>query len=94
MHCFLPLRLWKSPDLDVRTGEELLWSPEHPNLIDVDVTVRRDNTVVDQVSTYFGMRKIQVMDGQVYLNNMPLFQRLILDQGYWKESLLTPKNGL
>lgn len=78
------------PDLDVRTGEELLWSPEHPNLIDVDVTVRRDNTVVDQVSTYFGMRKIQVMDGQVYLNNMPLFQRLILDQGYWKESLLTP----
>jgi beta-galactosidase/beta-glucuronidase len=36
------------------------------------------------------MRKISVQDGTILLNNKPLYQRLILDQGYWKNSGLTP----
>ena len=36
------------------------------------------------------MRKIEVRDGIVLLNNEPLYQRLVLDQGYWPESLITP----
>lgn len=76
------------PDLDIRNNQ-LLWSPEEPNLITVDCeTVNLANN--DFVQTYFGMRKISVMHGRVMLNNHNLFQRLILDQGYWKESLLTP----
>ena len=42
------------------------------------------------MNTYFGMRKVEVRDGQVYLNNHPLYQRLILDQGYWSDTLITP----
>ena len=66
------------------------WSPDHPNLYDVVLRLLDDETVLDQVSTYFGMRKVTVKDGWVLLNNQPLYQRLILDQGYWPESLMTP----
>src|SRR5699024_11110793 len=46
--------------------------------------------LLDEVTSYFGMRKIEVKDGQILLNNRQLYQRLILDQGYWPDSGLTP----
>ena len=36
------------------------------------------------------MREIRIQDGNILLNGMPLYQRLILDQGYWEDSHLTP----
>jgi len=66
------------------------WSPGAPNLYDVEFTLMKDDEVIDQVRSYFGMRKISVENGNVLLNNIPLYQRLILDQGYWKDSHLTP----
>lgn len=66
------------------------WTPEHPTLYDVDVRVRREGRQLDHVHTYFGMRKVEVREGKVYLNNCPLYQRLVLDQGYWPDSLITP----
>jgi len=68
----------------------VLWWPHKPALYDVRVTLADGETQLDQVDTYFGMRKIHVQDGQVYLNNRKFYQRLILDQGYWPETLLTP----
>jgi beta-galactosidase/beta-glucuronidase len=35
------------------------------------------------------MRKISIRDGHVLLNNKPFYQRLVLDQAYWEETLLT-----
>lgn len=66
------------------------WSPNEPHLYDVVIRILEGDTPLDQVSTYFGMRKVAVKDGWVLLNNQPLYQRLVLDQGYWPESLLTP----
>ena len=68
-----------------------LWGPGHPALYDVKVSLyNAEGRIVDVVHTYFGMRKIEVKDGVVYLNNCPIYQRLVLDQGYWPDSLLTP----
>lgn len=66
------------------------WSPEHPNLYDVTFKIKVDNVVVDKVDSYFGMRKISIKDGQVLLNNVPIYQKLLLDQGYWMDTMLTP----
>ena len=66
------------------------WAPEHPNLFYVDINVYKDGALLDTVHTRFGLRKISVQDGTILLNNKPLYQRLILDQGYWKNSGLTP----
>ena len=66
------------------------WFPEQPSLYDATVRILDGDAAQDEVSTYFGMRKVEVKDGWVLLNNVPLYQRLVLDQGYWPESLLTP----
>ena len=67
-----------------------VWAPKHPELYDVEIRVSRAGELLDRVRTYFGMRKVEVRDGKVYLNNCPLYQRLVLDQGYWPDSLITP----
>ena len=66
------------------------WSPEKPNLFDVVFTLRdAEGNIVDYVSSYFGFRKVHTENGRVYLNNKPYYQRLVLDQGYWPDSLMT-----
>lgn len=76
-----------------RTGfhhDEGVWTPDHPNLFDVTFCVRTaDGRMTDRAESYFGMRKVHTADGMVYLNNRPFYQKLVLDQGYWPEGLLT-----
>lgn len=80
--------------LDMRCGSRvdtvIAWTPEHPRLFDLKVTLLTEKGAQDEVKTYFGMRKVEVKNGQVLLNNTPVYQRLILDQGYWPDTLLTP----
>jgi len=53
-----------------------------------------DAIVVDQVASYFGMRKIALAPGPhgpvIALNGEALFELGPLDQGYWPDGLLTP----
>lgn len=69
--------------------EDMVWSPENPRLFDVVFTLRSKEAVVDTVASYFGMRKTSIENGMFLLNNKPYYQKLVLDQGYWEESLLT-----
>ena len=66
-----------------------MWRPGNPALYDLRIETVWDGTVCDTVDTYFGMRKIGVSNGYVTLNNSVCYQRLILDQGYWPDGLLT-----
>lgn len=75
--------------IDNRSG---LWEPKHPVLYDLEVEYYDNGILQDQVGTYFGMRKIEQKNGKIYLNHVPLYQRLVLDQGYWKDTLMTPKD--
>ena len=65
------------------------WTPENPNLFDIKFTLKEEEKALDEVESYFGMRKIHTENGIVYLNNRPYFQKLVLDQGYWPEGLIT-----
>ncbi len=69
-------------------AEQLYWSPRRPNLIDASITVRVGGTVVDEVSSYAGLRSAAVTDGRFLLNGRPYYLRLVLEQGYWPESHL------
>lgn len=67
-----------------------LWSPEEPNLYDVVYELLDPSgKVCDKVSSYFGMRKIHIEGNRIFLNNQPLYQRLVLDQGYYADGLWT-----
>lgn len=69
------------------------WSPEAPHLYDIEFRLYQDGVCVDTVSSYFGLRRISIQNGQVRLNGRPLYQRLILDQGYWPDSGITPPDA-
>ena len=64
-----------------------LWQPGAPVLYDLTLTV--DN---DTVETYFGMRKIAINGYKVEINGKSVFQRLVLDQGYYPEGIYTAKD--
>ena len=72
------------------------WSPEHPKLYDVAVTVfDSQGTAVDSVKSYVGFRTIERAQDkqgnwQFVLNGKPVFQLGPLDQGWWPDGLLTP----
>jgi hypothetical protein len=70
--------------------DPLLWSPESPNLYEVTYELRRGSEVVDRVESYFGFRNVSVQDGKVLINGNPTYLKMVLDQGYWPESNLTP----
>ena len=70
------------------------WSPDAPSLYDLKVTLTRHDTALDEVTSYFAMRKSSLCkdaDGitRLCLNNRPLFQVGPLDQGWWPDGLYT-----
>ncbi|MDR9745722.1 glycoside hydrolase family 2 TIM barrel-domain containing protein [Paenibacillus taichungensis] len=90
-----PDRPWMTVEASVKheaggPWKQSLWSPGSPNLYDIEFVMYEDEKEIDRVHSYFGMRKISIENGQILLNNAPLYQRMILDQGYWTESHLTP----
>lgn len=70
-----------------------LWEPGQPNLYELILEVYEKDKLQDRVETYFGMRKIERKGSRIYLNHYPLYQKLVLDQGYWQETLMTPPDG-
>ncbi len=68
------------------------WSPEHPALYSITFSLITNGVEGDFVHSYFGMREIRIKGQNILLNGKPLYQRLILDQGYWQDSHLTPPN--
>ena len=69
------------------------WSPERPSLFDGTFRLFYKGACVDEAVTRFGLRKISVEGNKIYLNGAPLYQRLILDQGYWRQSGPTPPSA-
>ncbi|MGW7673307.1 PA14 domain-containing protein [Streptomyces sp. NPDC054775] len=74
--------------LTLRIPHARLWSPDHPFLYDLRVSVG-----ADRVDSYFGMRSIEVqkIDGvpRTVLNGKPVFMMATLDQGFWPDGLYT-----
>jgi beta-galactosidase/beta-glucuronidase len=82
---------WLDQEIPVHWNlqESMFWTPEHPVLFDVVFTLSREGNAIDQVKSYFGLRKVSVQFGKFMLNNKPYYQKMLLDQGYWEQSLLT-----
>lgn len=70
--------------LAVVLDELHFWSIDEPNLYDLKLTL--DNDVAD---SYFGMREVVYAEGKMYINKKPVFQRLILDQGFYPDGIYT-----
>ena len=69
-----------------------VWSPYFPNLYDVEIFVYKNGVLTDKVGSYFGLRDYRAKEGKILLNEAPFYAKLLLDQGYWADSSLTPPN--
>ena len=70
-----------------------LWSPDHPNLYELIIRLHAEGSgKVDEVRMWIGVRSLDWTsgDGTFRLNGEPCFQALVLDQGYWPKTLMTP----
>jgi len=71
-----------------------IWSPQHPFLYDLKIAISRKGKIVDEVSSYFALRKISMAADnngiqRMMLNNGFVFQYGPLDQGWWPDGLYT-----
>jgi len=71
---------------------ELLWSPERPTLLDAEVRLMRGTEVVDQFTSYTALRSVHILRDRFMLNGRPYLLRMVLDQGYWPDTLLAAPN--
>jgi beta-galactosidase/beta-glucuronidase len=74
----------------VQVSNPKLWSPDSPNLYQVRYRLLNGGRAIDAVNSYFGFRSISVANDRVTINGQPVYLKLLLDQGYWPESVLTP----
>jgi len=67
-----------------------LWSPQDPFLYTVRFELRgADGALIDAVDSYAGLRSISIDGKAILINGESVFQRLVLDQGYYPEGLMT-----
>ena len=82
-------------EIEVGMPEDLtLWTPDIPFLYNMQVTLYQGSKVVDQVTSYFAMRKFSTAKDEngivrLMLNNKPIFMFGPLDQGWWCDGLYT-----
>lgn len=81
---FAPTLALGIPDDRVR-----VWSTTDPHLYALRVELLRGDEVVDAVDSYAGLRSVTVRGHRILINGDPVFQRLVLDQGLWPDTLQT-----
>ncbi len=70
---------------------KLLWSPDCPHLIEARLELLGGGgEVLDTVFSYTALRSVGLSRDRFMLNGRPCYLRMILDQGYWPDSLMTP----
>lgn len=83
-HDFSPTLL-----LEIPSARQRLWSPQDPHLYDIELTLADGGETLDRVASYAGLRSVAIDDRAITLNGEPVFQRLVLDQGYYPDGVMT-----
>ena len=81
--------------LSIPEARRRLWSIEDPFLYDLHIELcEADGTVVDSACSYAGLRSVTIKGKAIRINGKAVFQRLVLDQGYYPDGILTaPSDG-
>jgi beta-galactosidase/beta-glucuronidase len=66
-----------------------LWSPDAPNIYELQIRLYDGKQLLDEVGSYAALRSIELRDGKLLLNGQFTYLKMILDQGYWPDGYLT-----
>jgi beta-galactosidase/beta-glucuronidase len=83
---------WRNTLGMVSLSKVTAWEPGKPFLYDLQIDIIRSGSVLDTVRTYFGLRKLTIQGNRFLINNKPIFQRLILDQGFYPDGIYTARD--
>jgi beta-galactosidase/beta-glucuronidase len=72
--------------IELKLFDLYLWEIGQGRLYDLKLTVGGDS-----VDSYFGMRSVSVEGGMMLLNGKKVFQRLVLDQGFYPDGIYTAR---
>lgn len=73
--------------ITVPLSELHLWEPGEGRLYGLSLELCGEHP--DRVESYFGMRSVTSKNGILYINHKPVFQRLVLDQGFYPDGIYT-----
>lgn len=68
------------------------WSPDWPAIHPIEIVVKKGKKLYDRINLLFGHRRIEIDNGTIKLNNKKLYQRLVLNQGYYPAGHYTPES--
>lgn len=74
---------------EVKIKNAKLWDIRQPNLYDLDILYADRGQTIDRIRGYFGLRKVEARGKTIFINNRPVFLRLVLDQGFYPEGIYT-----
>lgn len=76
--------------LHIPSPELHLWEPGNPFLYDLCFELLDQNgSIIDTASGYAGMRSVSIQGKRLLINGKPLFQRQVLDQGFYPDGIMT-----
>ncbi len=82
-------------DLPLPVDRLKLWAVGDPHLYDLEITLLdADGNAVDKATSYAGMRAVSIDGKAIKINNKTVFQRLVLDQGYYPDGIMTAPSDL
>lgn len=76
-----------APFVQLDLNESHLWEPGSGRLYDLKISFNDDT-----VTSYFGLRNVRLDGYKFLINNKSVFQRLVLDQGFYREGIYTAKS--
>ncbi len=78
-----------APELYIDLKETHLWEVGNGRLYDLKLELLKNGEITDTVSSYFGLRTVDLRKKAFCVNGKPVFGRWVLDQGFYPDGIYT-----
>lgn len=81
--------LCNTVNISMALNEAHLWEAGNGRLYDISYELVKNGETVDSAKGYFGLRTVSLNKNAICINGKKVFQRLVLDQGFYPDGIYT-----